>query len=135
MLPILTAILLSPLFWIPVAAILILPSIRKIGPAEVGLVMRRFGKGLPGDNPVALKGEAGYQGELLMPGFRFKLWLLYNVTNYPWVQVPANEIGVIIAQVGKSLPPGAKSAHYKPEFGDFTDVSKYILNGGEKGVQ
>mgnify|MGYP001603760646 FL=1 len=47
-------------------AILILPSIHKIGPAEIGLVMKRFGRKLPGDDPVAFHGEAGYQAELLI---------------------------------------------------------------------
>ena len=39
-----------------------LPSIRIIGPAEVGLVTRRFGKRLPENNPIAFNGEAGYPG-------------------------------------------------------------------------
>ena len=65
--------------------ILFIPSIRIIGPTEVGLVMKRFGRKLPGNNPVAFNSEAGYQANLLMPGFRFKLWLLYNVRKYPWV--------------------------------------------------
>ena len=32
------------------------------------------------------------------------------VEKYPWVQVPAGEIGLVIAQVGAPLPIGAKSA-------------------------
>jgi hypothetical protein len=28
---------------------------------------------LPGDNPLAFRGEAGHQAEMLMPGLRFKL--------------------------------------------------------------
>jgi uncharacterized membrane protein YqiK len=110
-------------------------SVRIIGPAEVGLVMKRFGDKLPSDNPVAFLGEAGYQAELLMPGVRFKWWFLYKVEKFPWVQVSANEIGVLIAQVGKTLPAGAKSARYKKEFGNFTDLNAFILNDGEKGVQ
>jgi hypothetical protein len=129
------AVLKLPWFWLVLAAIVVFPSIRKIGPAQVGLVMRRFGARLPGDNPIAFRGEAGYQAQLLMPGFRFKLWLLYRVDNYPWVQIPANEIGAVIAQVGKSLPPGAKSAAYKNVFGNFTDVAAFVQNDGEKGVQ
>ena len=60
---ILTSLLTSvgALAALAVAAILILPSIHKIGPAEVGLVMKRFGRKLPGDNPIAFQGEAGYQ--------------------------------------------------------------------------
>ena len=118
-----------------VLAWLILSSIFSIGPTQVGLVRKRFGKKLPDDNPIAFKGEAGYQGELLMPGLRFKLCLLYAVTKHPWVQVAAGQIGIVIAQVGKSLPIGAKSAVYKPEFGNFSDFLGFVQGGGQKGVQ
>ena len=50
---------------------------------------------------------------MLMPGLRFKLYLVFAVTKHPWVQVPAGQIGVVIAQVGQALPIGAKSAVYK----------------------
>ena len=119
-----------------ILVILILPSIRVIGPTEVGLVMKRFGfKKLSNDNPIAFSGEAGYQAELLMPGLRFKFWILYQVTKFPWVQIPAGEIGVVIAQVGAPLPIGAKSAVYLPEFANFSHVGKFIHFGGQKGVQ
>ena len=115
--------------------ILILPSIRVIGPTEVGLVIKRFGRNLSDDNPIAFKGEAGYQAKLLMPGFRLKLWLLYRVEKFPWVQIPANEIGVVIAQIGKPLPSGVRSAEYKNIFANFTDLPAFITNEGQKGVQ
>jgi len=110
-------------------------SIYSIGPTQVGLVRKRLGGKLPGDNPVAFKGEAGYQADVLMPGLRFKFILLYAVTKHPWVQVPAGQIGVVIAQVGKPLPIGAKSAVYKAEFGNFTDIRDFIGRDGQKGVQ
>lgn len=116
--------------------VVILPSIRVIGPTEVGLVMKRFSfKKLSEDNPIALSGESGFQADLLMPGLRFKLWLVYKVGKFPWVQIPAGEIGVVIAQVGSPLPIGAKSAVYKPEFGNFSDLRGFIEQGGQKGVQ
>ncbi|MGD0977171.1 MAG: SPFH domain-containing protein [Minisyncoccia bacterium] len=96
---------------------------------------KRFGKKLPGDNPIAFHKEAGYQAELLMPGLRFKLCFLYAVTKHPWVQVPAGQIGVVIAQVGKPTPMGVKSAVYKSEFGNFTDLDIFITKDGQKGVQ
>jgi hypothetical protein len=114
---------------------LLLLSIYSIGPTQIGLVRKRFGAKLPGNNPLAFRGEAGYQAEMLMPGLRFKLLLSYAVTKHPWVQVPAGQIGVVIAQVGHALPIGAKSAVYKPEFGDFADLRGFIENGGQKGVQ
>ena len=48
-----------------------------------------------------------------MPGVRFKFKLLFTVTKHPWVQVPAGQIGVVIAQVGKPTPIGAKSAQVR----------------------
>jgi uncharacterized membrane protein YqiK len=102
----------------------------------VGLVTKRFGsRKLADDDPVAFKGEAGYQADLLMPGLRLKLWPRYGVRKFPWVQVPAGEIGVVIAQVGRPLPIGAKSARYRVEFGNFSDLRRFLASGGEKGVQ
>src|SRR5208283_242061 len=93
--------ILSSLSILLIIAILVIlgQSIYSIGPTQVGLVRKRFGDKLPSDNPVAFRGEAGYQAELLMPGLRFKLWLVYAVTKHPWVQVPAGQIGIVIAQV------------------------------------
>jgi hypothetical protein len=111
-------------------------SVRVVGPTEVGLVMKRFGfRKLKDDNPIAFHGEAGYQADLLMAGRRWKPWLLYEVHMYPWVQVPAGEIGVVIAQVGSPLPIGAKSAVYKKSFGNFSDLRSFVTSGGQKGVQ
>ncbi|TME98710.1 MAG: hypothetical protein E6I42_12900 [Chloroflexi bacterium] len=70
-----------------------------------------------------------------MPGVRFKLWPNHTVALYPCVQVPAGEIGVVISQIGERLPTGAKSAVYRPEFGNFTDLGAFLNNGGQKGVQ
>lgn len=133
--------------WIPVllgitavclvaAAAVALLSIHKIGPSEVGLVTKRFSsRKLSDDNLIAFAGEAGYQAELLMPGLRLRLWPLYSVERFPWVQIPAGQIGVVLAQVGAPLPVGAKSAVYKPEFGQFADLAQFIQGGGQKGVQ
>jgi uncharacterized membrane protein YqiK len=119
-------------------------SIYSIGPTQVGLVRKRFGKRLPDDNPIAFHDEAGYQAELLMPGLRFKFLPFYAVTKHPWVQVPAGQIGLVIAQIGQPLPIGAKSAVYAPEFGNLTDLRLFVegVNGpggrkirGQKGVQ
>ena len=128
---ILTAYIVVILFFV-----IVLPSFRVIGPTQVGLVMKRFSfKKLEEDNPVALNGEAGYQADLLMPGWRWKFWILYSVRKFPWVQIPAGQIGVVLAQVGQPLPIGAKSAIFKKEFANFSDVRSFIENGGQKGVQ
>jgi len=110
--------------------------LKVIGPTQVGLVMKRLSfRKLSEDNPVAFRREPGYQADLLMPGLRFKLWFIYRVEKHPWVQVPAGEIGVVIYQVGAPLPIGAKSAVYKKGFGNFTNIRKFVAEGGQKGVQ
>lgn len=110
-------------------------SFRFIGAAEVGLVNKRLGVRLKADQPIAFRGEAGYQAKLLMPGLRFKIWPIYAVTKHPWVRVNPGEIGVVISQLGAPLPIGAKSAAYKPVFANFTDLETFLREGGEKGVQ
>lgn len=118
------------------AAVVVVQSLHRIGPTEVGLVTKRFGlKKLTKDSPVAFDGEAGYQAELLMAGLRWKTWLVYSVNKYPWVQVPAGEIGVVIAQVGQPLPIGAKSAVYRKEFANFGNLRSFVQAGGQKGAQ
>jgi uncharacterized membrane protein YqiK len=127
--------------WIAIIAVaavgvVVFMSFWNIGPTEVGLVRKRFGlKRLRSGSPVALHGEAGYQADLLTTGLRFKLWPLFTVTRHPIVQIPAGQIGVVIAQVGNALPIGAKSAEYKPEFGNFQDVRAFMTGSGQKGVQ
>lgn len=119
-----------------VAALFIVQSLHRIGPTEVGLVTKRFGsKKLSKDSPVAFEGEAGYQSDLMMAGLRWKSWLFYSVDKYPWVQVPAGEIGVVIAQVGAPLPIGAKSAVYRKEFANFGNLRSFVAAGGQKGAQ
>jgi uncharacterized membrane protein YqiK len=120
-------------FFVVVAA---MKSINVIGPTEVGLVTKRFSfKKLPADNPIAFHHEAGYQATLLTAGVRFKLWPIFAVKKFPWVQVPAGEIAVVVAQVGAPLPIGAKSAAYKEEFANFSNLDAFVNGGGQKGVQ
>ena len=125
--------------WVALAAfvfVVVAPSIRIIGPTEVGLVTKRFSfRKLPDDNPIALRAEAGYQADLLMPGWRFKFWVVYAVEKHPWVQVRAGEIGVVVAQVGRALPIGAKSAESVGELNLISDLRAWLKAGGQKGVQ
>jgi regulator of protease activity HflC (stomatin/prohibitin superfamily) len=131
--------MIAAAIFIPIVVVLLLiflgKSLKSIGPTQVGLVTKLIGRKLPEDDPIALHGEAGYQADMLMPGLRFKFWPIWKIEKFPWVQVPAGEIGVVVAQVGRPLPIGAKSARYKPEFGNFTNVRSFLQNEGEKGVQ
>ncbi len=70
-----SVLLQSLLVFLAVLAIYVLwRSIVVIGPAEIGLVVKRVSRRHnTTDTPIAFAGEAGYQAELLMPGVRFKL--------------------------------------------------------------
>ncbi len=110
-------------------------SVHRIGPNEVGLVIKRWGRVRTDESPVAMNGEAGYQPDLLMPGIAFRFWPMNRVEKHPWVQIPTGEIGLVVAQVGAPLPIGWKSGIYKTEFGQFTDVRTFLDGGGQQGVQ
>ena len=118
-----------------VAVLITVISIVRIGPNEVGLVIKRLGREKRSEGPLALHGEAGYQADLLMPGLAFRLWPINRVEKHPWVQIPTGEIGLVVSQVGAPLPTGWKSGVYKREFGQFTDVRAFIDRGGQQGVQ
>src|SRR5262249_12313886 len=129
---------LAPAALVAVGALLVfvlVKSFKSIGPTDVGLVTKRFGRRLRGGNVIPMKRGAGLQRDPLMPGLRFKLWPVFSVSKFPWVQVPAGGIGLVIAQVGAPLPVGAKSAVYDPAFGDFGNVAGFLAAGGQKGVQ
>jgi len=118
------------------AGVVLFRSLHQIGPTEVGLVNKRFSiSGLRSSDPIASHGEAGYQSSLLRPGLRFKLWPLFTVRRYPWVQIPVGQIGIVISQIGGPIPVGAKSALYRQQHGDYTDIEAFLANGGQKGVQ
>ena len=126
---------------VPLVLILVIPSIRIIGPTEVGLVTKRFAiKKLPEDNPIAFQREAGYQADLLMPGWYFKLWLVYLVEKHPWVQVRAGEIGVVVAQaqVGVAIATQTAEARKKQADGEATYITETGLRqrgrGGSGGI-
>ena len=110
-------------------------SIHRIGPNEVGLVIRRWGPRRAQGGPIAFHGEAGYQADLLMPGIAIRIWPINRVEKHPWVQIPTGEVGLVIAQVGAPLPTGWKSGIYKPAFGQFADVRTFLTEGGQQGVQ
>jgi len=131
----LAPVVLGTVLILGIAAVVVFTSLHRIGPDQVGLVTRRFSFRRLSDDPIAFNGEAGYQSDLLRPGLRWKFIVLYRVEKFPWVQVPAGEIGVVIAQVGHPMPIGAKSAVYKDDFGDFSDVRSFVQHGGQKGVQ
>ncbi|MBL9039042.1 MAG: hypothetical protein JNG84_11040, partial [Archangium sp.] len=106
-----------------------------IGELESGLVITRFGAPLPPGRLIALNGEAGYQADLLPPGWHFGLWRWrYKVVRVPVVTVRSGEIALVVAADGARIPPHRLLGHEVP-CDDFQNASAFLRKGGEKGRQ
>ena len=102
---------------------------------EVGIVIRKFGRGLPAGQLVALNREAGYQANTLPPGWHFGYFpWMFRVVKQPVIIVPAGQIGLVIAADGAAIPPQRILGKNVP-CGNFQDARAFLQNGGEKGRQ
>jgi uncharacterized membrane protein YqiK len=106
-----------------------------IGAQESGLIVRRYGRALPAGRIIATKGEAGYQAQLLPPGWHFGLWpWKYKITKVPLVEVSPGEIALVVAKDGAAIPTERVLAR-QVECDDFQDAVQFLESGGEKGRQ
>lgn len=78
---------------------------------HVGIIFDKFGS-KPSEEGrfIVEKGEKGWWREPLMPGTHF-FWLLeplwrYKIKEEKFVEVPANQVGVVYAKDGKPMRPG-----------------------------
>jgi len=102
---------------------------------EAGLVIKKFGKPLPPGRLIARSGEAGYQAELLPPGWHFGLWgWKYRVQKVPVVTVRPGEIALVVAADGEAIPAERILGH-EVDCDDFQDAVAFLENGGERGRQ
>ncbi len=107
-----------------------------IGEMEVGIVVKKWAvRSLPPSSLVATKGEAGYQVDTLAPGWHWGYWLWqYNVRKQSVVVIPPGEIGLVVANDGKPIPPERILGKAIP-CDNFQDGRKFLAGGGEKGRQ
>lgn len=102
---------------------------------QAGLVIKKFGKALPPGRLIALGGEAGYQADLLPPGWYFGLWTWkYRIEKVPLVTVRPGEIALVVAADGDAMPSERILGH-EIDCDDFQDARGFLENGGEKGRQ
>jgi uncharacterized membrane protein YqiK len=103
---------------------------------EVGIIKKKFGtKRLRPNQLVATNGEAGIQADTLVPGWHFGYFpWQYQVAKVPVVVIPQEQIGLVIARDGRSIPTerilGTEVASE-----NFQDAREFLVNGGEKGRQ
>ena len=130
------SILSIPLFLVLVVAFFAISCFVYIGPKERGLLTKKFGAPLPQGDIIAFNGEAGYQANLVQPGWRFVLKPVYSIAKIPLVQTTANGGGIIISQIGKDIPTGFINATGSGlTLEDYRDPKVFLSKGGQKGIQ
>ncbi|MFT3699755.1 MAG: SPFH domain-containing protein [Kofleriaceae bacterium] len=106
-----------------------------IGAQESGLVTKKYGRALPPGRMIATRGEAGYQAELLPPGWHFPLWRWkYSVRKVGLVEVPSGEIALVVAKDGTAIP-AERVLGKELACDNFQDAARFLDEGGEKGRQ
>jgi uncharacterized membrane protein YqiK len=103
---------------------------------EVGIVKKKFGtRRLRPNQLVAINGEAGIQADTLAPGWHFGYFpWQYQVTKDSVVVIPQEQIGLVIAKDGRSIPT-ERILGTEVESENFQDAREFLVNGGEKGRQ
>lgn len=84
---------------------------------------------------LALKGEAGYQPDLLRGGIHFLTPLMFKVRICPLVTIPQGQIAYVFARDGKPLEPTQTLGKIIPECNNFQNVRGFLQNGGQRGPQ
>lgn len=83
---------------------------------------------------IAMRGEAGYQPEVLRGGFHFFMPFQYRVHPAPLVTIPQSEIGYVFARDGISLP-ATQTLAGNQNANDFQDARHFLESEGQKGPQ
>ena len=118
-----------------IAALVLFAGTWIISEDESGLVIKKFGAALPPGRLIALAGEAGYQADLLPPGWHFGLWRWkYRVERVPMLSVRSGEIALVVAADGSPIP-GDRILGHEVDSDDFQNARAFLENGGEKGRQ
>ncbi len=118
-----------------VAAFVVFAGLVVIREDQAGVVIKRFGRSLADGHLVALNGEAGYQADLLSPGWHFFLWFWqFKVTKVPLVTIRPGEIGLVMALDGGSIPP-ERILGKEVACDEFQNARAFLQHGGEKGRQ
>ncbi len=92
-------------------------------------------KGSLNEQIIALKGEAGFQPQIIRGGIHFLTPLMYKVHICPLVTVPQGQIAYVFARDGKPLEPIQTLSKVVLEGSNFQDAKGFLLNGGQKGPQ
>ena len=122
-------VLLVILFFIMLSGIRFIPNNR------IGMIEKRWSaKGSVKGGLIALKGEAGYQPQILRGGLHYLMPIQFVVHMAPLVTISQGKIGYIFARDGRQLDPAQVLAS-NATVQDFQDVEGFLKNGGQRGPQ
>jgi uncharacterized membrane protein YqiK len=111
-------------------------GLRVIPSNKIGIVEKWWSpKGSLKEQIIALKGEAGYQPDLLRGGIHFRSPLMYKVHKCPLVTISQGQIAYVFARDGEPLEAIQTLGKIIPEGDNFQDVRGFLQNGGQKGPQ
>jgi uncharacterized membrane protein YqiK len=104
---------------------------------QVGIVEKMWAaKGSIKSGFIALRGEAGFEPEILRGGLHVFFPFTYRIHKSDLVTVGQGKIAYVFARDGEPL--GASqvlAANNTEEKSDFQDARKFLTNGGQKGPQ
>ena len=120
-----------------IAALIVLfflTGIRYIPNNRIGLVEKKFGQRSVKGSFMALKGEAGYQPDVLRGGLHYLFPIQYSVHIAPLVTITQGKIGYVFARDGEPLSAMQVLAS-NVTANTFQDVRTFLANGGQRGPQ
>ena len=109
--------------------------VRYIPNDRLGILEKMWsGQGSVRGGLIALKGEAGFQPEVLRGGFHFFMPFQYRIHRAPLVTIPQGQIGYVFARDGAPLA-STQTLASNVEASDFSDARAFLQSGGHKGPQ
>lgn len=109
--------------------------IRYIPNTRVGVIEKRVsGRGSVREGFIAMRGEAGFQPNVLRGGWHLLAPFQYRIHTEPLVTIPQGKIGYIFARDGQQLQPTQTLAS-NTKARDFQDVTAFLQNEGQRGPQ
>jgi uncharacterized membrane protein YqiK len=102
---------------------------------KIGIVEKKWSRhGSVQAGFIALRGEAGFQPDVLRGGFHFFAPFQYRVHRQNLVTIQQGTLAYVFARDGLPMAPSQNLGCNKAA-NDFTDVAAFLAQGGQKGLQ
>src|SRR5215212_7497470 len=127
------AVTVLVLFGVVLLLVFMSGFIRYIPNSSAGIVEKRVSsRGSVKSGFIALRGEAGYQPNVLRGGWHFFTPFQYKIHTIPLVTIPQGTIGYVFARDGASLP-STQTLAGNTTADKFQDVRTFLQDGGQRG--